>query len=643
MKVWMAALICLLFVPALLILYVSVEMLLDTNNEFDRTVMNVQLYVGPSTRSVTGLWKPMPKKGVAFYKRNRPGVQQFQKSEKSRDAQFAEQKAGVQSKQDISIEMNKKHPSNSSYYTGQPGEKLVKIPFFVDSRDPDGPGEGGEAVQVNVSQLSSEEKARYDEGWRHNSFNQYVSDMISVHRSLPDAWSPECKKRNFRTDLPETSVIIIFHNEAWSVLLRSVHSVLSRTPTHLLREVILVDDFSTMDHLKRPLDEYWKDNPRVKIVRAQKREGLTRARLLGYNVATAPLLVFFDSHIECYPGWYEPLADRITTNPTVIAYPSIEVIDDNTLHTIPNHNVDVKGVFRWGDLSFAYAPLTDDERRARTSPSDPINSPTMPGGLFAVDRDFFTKLGTYDPGLAYWGGENLELSFKAWMCNGSVELIPCSHVGHIFRKSNPIKWMTYLGVTNVARVAAVWMDKYANYFLERNVFKVGDYGDVSERQRLRESLHCKSFDWFMKNISHMKDPYVEVVHAGELICKASGLCLDSLAHNHGQPLLYTCHKLGGNQFWYISRDGQVFQDNLKVCSRSQTDVIIDSNCRDTWNLTQDEQLLNIPTNRCLEGGATTGKANDQRAVTLQPCDPDNPRQKWKTTPRRTDVDFPRYS
>lgn len=71
-------------------------------------------------------------------------------------------------------------------------------------------------------------------------------------------------------------------------------------------------------------------------------------------------------------GWYEPLADRITTNPTVIAYPSIEVIDDNTLRTIPNHNVDVKGVFRWGDLSFAYAPLTEDERRARTSPSDPI-------------------------------------------------------------------------------------------------------------------------------------------------------------------------------------------------------------------------------------------------------------------------------
>lgn len=54
-------------------------------------------------------------------------------------------------------------------------------------RDPDAvaAGEMGRPV-ILPTNMSTQTKKLVDDGWLNNAFNQYASDLISVHRSLPD-------------------------------------------------------------------------------------------------------------------------------------------------------------------------------------------------------------------------------------------------------------------------------------------------------------------------------------------------------------------------------------------------------------------------------------------------------------------------
>ncbi|XP_046336766.2 putative polypeptide N-acetylgalactosaminyltransferase 9 isoform X2 [Haliotis rufescens] len=381
------------------------------------------------------------------------------------------------------------------------GDAAYDNTYNDDSAQVTPPGFMGAPVIIDPEKLSPEEKELYDKGWSDNTFNQFVSDRIPLSRDLPDLRHPLCRSQTYSWSLPRMSVIICFHNEAWSTLLRTVHSVLKTTHPRLLEEIILVDDASTMVHLKKDLDTHVAKLPKVKVIRSPKREGLVRARLMGTEVAKAEVLTFLDSHCECVMGWAEPQLARVHHDPTVVVWPVIPSIDHSTFEFKhkPEDLVSAKGGFYW-DMNFRWEPITEHDNVDRQDITSPVRSPTMAGGLFMINKQFFEHLGTYDPQFELWGGENMELSFKA------------------------------------------------------------DVGDISQRQDLRRDLKCQSFDWYIKNIYPEVFLPSEALQRGTIqSAGVEAFCLDAMekrAHKKAVQLTQ-CRKKGMCQAWYLTKLGEL--------------------------------------------------------------------------------------
>ncbi|XP_052683006.1 polypeptide N-acetylgalactosaminyltransferase 5-like isoform X2 [Crassostrea angulata] len=165
------------------------------------------------------------------------------------------------------------------------------------------------------------------------------------------------------------------------------------------------------------------------------------------------------------------------------------------------------------------------------------------------------------------------------MCGGTLEIIPCSHVGHIFRKRSPYKWRTGVNVVkkNSIRLAEVWMDEYKNYYYER-------------------------FNYDL------------------IRSKAKPMCIDSAVdnHNYHKPVnIWPCHNQGGNQYWMLSKNGEIRRDNGCLDYSGGESVIVypchGQKGNQEWQYREDNSIYHANTQKCMETSV------DGQKLTMKTC------------------------
>ncbi|XP_067358665.1 probable polypeptide N-acetylgalactosaminyltransferase 8 isoform X2 [Channa argus] len=470
--------------------------------------------------------------------------------------------------------------------------------------------------------LSEDDQREAQALYEKYGYNVFLSDRLPIDRALPDTRDPRCLKKTYAKDLPSLGVVLIYLNEALSILKRALRSIIDRTPKHLLKEIILVDDNSSND-LKEDFDVYVKSleqqNPNVRFTRVRHNEqrGLAYARASGWRAATADVVAILDAHIEVHEMWAEPMLTQIKADRTVVVSPVFDRVNYDDLRVIQYQPA--AHAFDWA-LWCMYESFSPDYYKLNDG-SLPGKSPSVMGILVA-DRKFLGEIGVLDEGMKVYGGENVELGIRVWTCGGSIEVVPCSKIAHIERNHKP--YMPDLSPAmkrNALRVAEVWMDEYKhNINLAWNIpFENHgiDIGDISERKKLRERLNCKPFKWYLENVYPKLDPWDNLLAYGGMKNLNASMCLDQGEVPGYTPIAYNCHYYGP-QFTYYRKSGELHIGGIKSHKYNDNRCLTDMgnketqpglyNCKDAmqkgmgiyWDFTQGKELKNRQTKRCLE-------------------------------------------
>ncbi|KAL5249017.1 hypothetical protein ACHWQZ_G018012 [Mnemiopsis leidyi] len=300
-------------------------------------------------------------------------------------------------------------------------------------------------------------------------YNESFLDSLPLQRyDIRDFRPEQCVGITYKNSETKVSVVINFHNELLSLLLRSIISVLKSIPKKNFHELILIDDGSNLDqHFDllevEPLVSLW--TVKVKYIRFEENRGLIYSRRFGCQVASG---------------------DVWTTEARILAF-------DRYLN--------------WINI---------DKEKKEYDIHKPFKTPAILGGAFIASKKFLQEIDYFGRGMQGWGYENIELAMKYWMCGGEVYYVPCSRVLHYAAERSPMnhgdrkKAKHYLHNAGLIIKSYFSEDVFNDYDLHYNVSKdVQEHiNEVEANKDVLQRNKCqRDYSWMRRNLMPKVDSF----------------------------------------------------------------------------------------------------------------------------------------
>lgn len=225
-------------------------------------------------------------------------------------------------------------------------------------------------------------------------------------------------------------------------------------------EVIVINSGGTETRGLREL-------PMVSIHDSPTRLGAPQARNLGAEKSSGGNIVFADAHLKFEENWGPQVLETLRDNEDGLIAP--------TFSPMNNSRIRLCGcTWKNGVMGWRWIPWTVGFTH---------EIPFAGAGFVAVRRRTFDLVGRWDSGIKLWGGEDYDLSIRAWLLGYRVLCNPSIVVRHLFRKTQPyeMEW-TDISYNKIRIAFSHFAPKRLKRFLDdyHALFSDGDKGRFAE-------------------------------------------------------------------------------------------------------------------------------------------------------------------